>query len=174
MQATTTGGCAHCRLLQPAGPGSHGGSDVEGAERRLDVSRHLYLHDLRQQVPGRRRKIGKKRFYLKVSSRLTKFIRHRYSDRYLPPGNEVWGKVIFSQACVIPYVLVSQHAMGSGCVSKHAPGGVWVGGVHPSGQTPLQADTPPLGRHSPGHSPLSIHPQADTPIGSGQYASILY
>ena len=121
VQGTTAGGRGQCRtqsvcrLLQPAGaysagcysrrdPGSHGGSDVEGAERRLDVSRHLYLHDLRQQVPGRRRKIGKKRFYLKVSSRLTKFIRHRYSDRYLPPGNEVWGKVIFSQACVIPSV----------------------------------------------------------------------
>ena len=79
----------------------------------------------------------------------------------LPLANEVWGKVMFSQAFVIPSVhrgcvshhamcigFVSQHSMGRGCVSQNIMGVV---------DTPL-ADIP-LGRHS--------LPWADTP-SSGQ------
>ena len=52
----------------------------------------------------------------------------------LPPANEVWGKVIFSQASVCPQ-----------------EGGGW---QTPPRETPLQADAPP-GRHpSPGQTPL--------------------
>ena len=62
----------------------------------------------------------------------------------LPPANEVWGKVIFSEACVILSI------GGSG--------------------TPPWADTPPgPGIPPPGQTPPrdQVHPWADTPPGPG-------
>ena len=63
---------------------------------------------------------------------------------YLPPANEVWGKVIFSQVCV----------------KNSVHGGVYLGRypphqVHPPGPgTPPWASTPPR----PGTSPDQVHP----------------
>ena len=52
----------------------------------------------------------------------------------LLPANEVWGKAIFSQACVIPYV----HRIGSDTTGY----GRRAGGTHPTGM----------------HSCLTMHP----------------
>ena len=57
----------------------------------------------------------------------------RVSNALLPPANEIWGKVVFSQASVCP----------RGCVY---PSMQWTGEVcTPCTDTPRQ--TPPLGRH---------------------------
>ena len=57
-------------------------------------------------------------------------------ERLLPPANKVWGKLIFSQACVIPSVLSSVHGKGAGrCVgfpagiTGHMTGGAGGEGV---------------------------------------------
>ena len=76
--------------------------------------------------------------------------------RYLPPANEVWGKVIFSVACV-------KNSVHRGGVPGHIP--PWAGTphlpgqVHPLGRyTPPWAGTPPLGRYTP----QQVHPWAGT------------
>ena len=53
-------------------------------------------------------------------------------ERLLPPANKVWGKLIFSQACVIPSVLSSVHGKGAVAVrwlpSRHHRSYDWGGG----------------------------------------------
>ena len=58
----------------------------------------------------------------------------------LPPANEVWGKVIFSQACVIPSV---HEGRGVRRESAHPPVGQNPPGCSPPRQTTLDADPPP-------------------------------
>ena len=63
----------------------------------------------------------------------------------LPPAKKLRQGNVFTPACQ------SFHSQGGGC------------GHHP-GQTPLQADTPPSGRHLPGRHPRADTPWADTPF----------
>ena len=67
---------------------------------------------------------------------------------YLPPANEVWGKVIFLHLFVILF-------------TGGVPGQVPCGQVHPPrpGALPLGRYTPRT-RYTP---PMQVHPQADTP-----------
>ena len=60
---------------------------------------------------------------------------------YLPPANEVWGKVIFSQACV------KNPWSGGGAWSW---GGAWSGGMFgdPPGTATAAGGTHPTGMHS--------------------------
>ena len=58
----------------------------------------------------------------------------------LPPANEVWGKVIFSQACVIPSV---HEGRGVRRESAHPPVGQNPPGCSPPRQTTLDATPPP-------------------------------
>ena len=82
---------------------------------------------------------------------------------YLPPANKVWGKVIFSVACVKNSV----HRGGE------VPGHVTPGQVHP--QVGNSGQVPPLGRlTSPGqvHPPGRYTPRAGTPpraVHAGRY-----
>ena len=61
---------------------------------------------------------------------------------FLPPANEVWGKVMFLHLSVILFT-------GECCVFQHATGGGGVvsasgpGGVHPQGHTHTPGQTPP-------------------------------
>ena len=62
---------------------------------------------------------------------------------YLPPANEVWGKVICLQACVCPQ-----------------GGSTWPG-APPGADTPPRPGTPPGSRHPPGSRPPpgdQVHP----------------
>ena len=62
---------------------------------------------------------------------------------FLPTANEVWGKVIFSEACVKNSV----HGGGGGSLLL---GGclVWGGGVPPHGTATAAGSTHPTGMHS--------------------------
>ena len=84
-----------------------------------------------------------------------------YSEylRYLPPANEVWGKVIFSQVCVKNSVhRGSAWSWGGGAWSWEGSGlggvwsgGVWSGGVpggDPPGMATAAGGTHPTGMHS--------------------------
>ena len=87
-----------------------------------------------------------------------------YALFLLPPANEVWGKVIFSEACVknfihrrgvLPQCMLGYHHPAPGTRQVHPP--------HPRHQagTPLgQAGTPQT-RHPPGTTPPD---QAGTPL----------
>ena len=68
-------------------------------------------------------------------------------DIYRPQRS--WGKVMFSQACVILFT--------GGCLPQ------CMLGYQPPKQTPLGADTPPGNRHRPGSRHI---PRADTPPGA--------
>ena len=102
-----------------------------------------------------------------------------YVRKFLPPANEVLGKVIFSQVSVFPQRgCVSHNAMGREVCIRVCSGeecvSLWVQGVYPlgrhppdthpprantsPGQTPLRTDTP-LGRHS-----LTLPHRTDTPV----------
>ena len=51
----------------------------------------------------------------------------------LPPANEVWGKVIFSQACIIPSVHGGRGGFPA-CITGHMTRGICLGwGLHPGG-----------------------------------------
>ena len=79
------------------------------------------------------------------------------TDTFLPPANEVWGKVIFSEACVknsvhrgdLPQCMLGYH---------HPPGADIPRPGNPGADTPQQ--TPP-GAEPPSSSPLP--PGADPP-----------
>ena len=90
---------------------------------------------------------------------------------FLPPGNEVWGKVIFSVACV------KNSVQGGGGLPQcmlgyHPPQSRPPGSRHPP---PPGADNPPRSRHPPGsrppweQTPQSRHPTRleQTPPRSG-------
>ena len=90
---------------------------------------------------------------------------------FLPPANEVWGKVIFSVACV-------KNSVHSGGV----PGQVLPPGqVPPLGRYSPRTGTP-LGRYTPGqvhplgrYTSRQVHPREQRMLGnrvtSGRYAS---
>ena len=93
---------------------------------------------------------------------------------FLPPSNEVWGKVIFPQASVCPWVWGWRTPLPQ--VDTHNPGQTPPGKdpprqTHPSRQTPLTGKYTPLGRHCPWQTP----PRTPTPprdgYWSGWYAS---
>ena len=70
----------------------------------------------------------------------------------LPPANEVWGKVIFSEACVKNSV-----HRGRGCLSA-----CW--DTTPLGADPPGTRHPPRSRHPPTRHPPTRHPPGpDTP-----------
>ena len=75
---------------------------------------------------------------------------------FLPPANEVWGKVIFLYLSVILFT---------------GGGGTWIGTSH--GQVPPRAGTPPAGHPHQVH-PRQVHPpsvHAGIRSTSGRYAS---
>ena len=72
---------------------------------------------------------------------------------FLPPANEVWGKVIFSVACV-------KNSVHRGGTSSGTP---QVGTPNPPGQVPPWSHTPwaftPLGMYTPHrYTPGQVHP----------------
>ena len=81
----------------------------------------------------------------------------RFQKTFLPPANEVWGKVIFLNLSVILFT-------GGGSASVHAgipPGSrPSLGADTPRPDTPLGADTPPCAVHAGRYSQQvgSMHP----------------
>ena len=77
-------------------------------------------------------------------------------DAYLPHTNKVWGKVIFSEACVKNSV--HRGDLPQCMLGYHPPPGA---GTHPLGPGPLGAGTP-----GPG-TPWTRHPLDQAPPGPG-------
>ena len=71
-----------------------------------------------------------------------------FQDTFLPPINEVWGKVIFSQAYVIPSVHKGVCIQGVGSASRGVCILVGGGGLHPGGLHPGGRRTPPTPSHT--------------------------
>ena len=106
-------------------------------------------------------------------------LRGRRSE-LLPPANEVWGKIIFSVACVKNSVhrrRLSQCMLGYHPLGPDPPRSRPVTGSRsppgadtPQEHTPLGADPPPQSRHPTGnrHHPEADTPRADTPPSAVQ------
>ena len=96
--------------------------------------------------------------------RCIRVIPRHYVRNFLPPANEVLGKVIFSQVSVFPQRgCVSHHAIGREVCIRVCTGeecvSLWVQGVSPWADTPRH--TPPRTNTSPGQTSL----RTDTPLG---------
>ena len=88
---------------------------------------------------------------------LKRLIKQIFVISYLPPANEVWGKVIFLHLFVI--LLTGGEYLG-----RYPPDQVHPQQVHPPDQVPPRARYTPLGRYTPwaGTPPDQVHPPPQT------------
>ena len=96
----------------------------------------------------------------------------KFNYYLLPPANEVWAMVMFSEACVRNTVHWGMSASVHAGMphtpprSRHPPRQTPPGSRHPQSRHPLEQTLPPLGADTPQsrHPPEADHPGADTSL----------
>ena len=84
---------------------------------------------------------------------------------FLPPANEVWGKVKFAAACVKNSVHRGGTSSGTPQAGTPNPPGQVPPGLIPPGQVPPWACTPPQVHPRAGTPPGQVHPQDQYMLG---------